>query len=162
LIIINIILIRVVIIIINFKNTQTMATAKEFTYEEVANHNKEDNCWIIIHDKVYDVSKFLDIHPGGADIIMDDAGTDVTTQFEDTGHSNDARKDMLKYEIGIIKSGEIAPGKKSKTSGGGGASSASVGANPGEARAMNPGLVVAGVVLILAVLFVLLNDHIRI
>jgi len=46
---------------------------------------------IIIHGQVYDVTKFLDDHPGGPDIIADGAGTDLTDQFEDTGHSAEAR-----------------------------------------------------------------------
>lgn len=31
-----------------------------FTLEEIKKHNTENDCWIVIHDKVYDVSKFLD------------------------------------------------------------------------------------------------------
>jgi cytochrome-b5 reductase len=125
--------------------------SKEFSYSDVAAHKSENDCWIVIHGKVYDVTEFLDKHPGGADIIMDDAGADVTTQFEDTGHSDDARKDMLKYEVGVIKAGEQKVGKTKGKSG-------AANANGGEsAQAMNPGIVVAGVVLIMAVLFVLLN-----
>ena len=37
-------------------------------------HNKRDDCWLIIHGKVYDVSAFLREHPGGEDIIIDLAG----------------------------------------------------------------------------------------
>lgn len=33
---------------------------KIFTFEEVKNHNKAGGCWLVIHDNVYDVTKFLD------------------------------------------------------------------------------------------------------
>ncbi len=39
--------------------------SKTFTKEEVAKHNKAEDCWIIVHNKVYDVTKFLSEHPGG-------------------------------------------------------------------------------------------------
>lgn len=42
--------------------------------EEVAKHNKQSDLWLIIHGKVYDVSKFVEEHPGGVDVINDGAG----------------------------------------------------------------------------------------
>ena len=43
---------------------------KVFTREEVATHNKENDCWIIIEDTVYDESKFLNLHPAGKNVIL--------------------------------------------------------------------------------------------
>ena len=37
-----------------------MAESKQFTLEEVAEHNSRKSAWLIIHDKVYDVTKFLE------------------------------------------------------------------------------------------------------
>jgi cytochrome b involved in lipid metabolism len=80
---------------------------KEFTLEEVAAHNAVEDCWIIVKDdgirKVYDVTAFLDDHPGGPEIIVDLAGQDSTDEFEDIGHSNDARKQLNDYVVGKIK-----------------------------------------------------------
>ena len=42
-----------------------MATVKYFTEQEVSQHTSENDCWIIVHGKVYDVTKFLNEHPGG-------------------------------------------------------------------------------------------------
>ncbi|KAF9143826.1 hypothetical protein BGX30_014671 [Mortierella sp. GBA39] len=53
-----------------------------FSVNQVASHNSENDCWVIIHDKVYDVSNFLNDHPGGKKIILKNAGTDATKQFD--------------------------------------------------------------------------------
>lgn len=43
--------------------------------EELAKHNKQGDLWLAIHGKVYDVSAFMDDHPGGGDVLVDAAGT---------------------------------------------------------------------------------------
>lgn len=48
--------------------------SKQFTAEEVKKHNKKDDCWIILDGKVYDVTKFLEDHPGGEEVVIDCAG----------------------------------------------------------------------------------------
>ncbi|KAF9430584.1 hypothetical protein BGZ94_005918 [Podila epigama] len=53
-----------------------------FSVNQVAGHNSENDCWVIIHGKVYDVSSFLNDHPGGKKIILKNAGTDATKQFD--------------------------------------------------------------------------------
>lgn len=52
-----------------------------FTAEDVAKHSRADNCWIIIDGGVYDLSKFLKLHPGGRGVIMPYAGKDATEVF---------------------------------------------------------------------------------
>jgi hypothetical protein len=37
--------------------------SKEFTYQDVAEHNTKKDIYVVIHDKVYDCSKFIDEHP---------------------------------------------------------------------------------------------------
>ncbi|KAI0318100.1 acyl-CoA dehydrogenase [Amylostereum chailletii] len=56
---------------------------KEFTAEEVAQHNKEGDNWIIIDSKVYDVSRFANMHPGGAAVLQVEsiAGQDASQAF---------------------------------------------------------------------------------
>ncbi|KAL7681609.1 putative cytochrome b5-like heme/steroid binding domain-containing protein [Plasmopara halstedii] len=83
------------------------AAAQEFTLEDVAPHNTAEDCWMVIREdsvrKVYNVTAFLDDHPGGPEIMVDVAGQDATDEFEDIGHSNDARMQLKLYEIGKIK-----------------------------------------------------------
>ena len=55
-----------------------MPELKTFTREEVKRHSSEKDCWIIIDSEVFDVTKFADMHPGGAQVLLDYAGQDVT------------------------------------------------------------------------------------
>jgi len=52
-----------------------------FTREDVAKHNTAEDCWLIIDNKVLDVTKFMKFHPGGATVIAQLAGRDVTEEF---------------------------------------------------------------------------------
>jgi len=53
---------------------------KGYTREEVAQHNTREDCWIILGDKVYDITMYIDYHPGG-DIILEAAGSDANALF---------------------------------------------------------------------------------
>ncbi|KAJ3477830.1 hypothetical protein NLI96_g10198 [Meripilus lineatus] len=48
----------------------------------VAEHNTRESCWIIVHGRVYDVTDFLDDHPGGSKIILKYAGKDATAEYD--------------------------------------------------------------------------------
>lgn len=52
--------------------------------------------------KVYDVTKYLDDHPGGAEVLLDVSGQDADEFFEDIGHSKDARDELSKHLIGTL------------------------------------------------------------
>ncbi|OAE22520.1 hypothetical protein AXG93_2423s1070 [Marchantia polymorpha subsp. ruderalis] len=73
---------------------------EKYTVEEVATHSSADDCWVIIHGKIYDVTKYLDDHPGGDQVLLVSAGEDATEEFDDAGHSTDAWKLMEKYVVG--------------------------------------------------------------
>jgi alkylation response protein AidB-like acyl-CoA dehydrogenase/predicted heme/steroid binding protein len=70
-----------------------------FSREEVAKHNKPDDAWIIIDDKVYDITKFAGLHPGGEKLLLDTAGTDQTKDFFGL-HRQDV---LLKYAPRLLK-----------------------------------------------------------
>ena len=53
--------------------------------------------------KVYDVSTYLDDHPGGAEVLLDVGGQDADEFFEDIGHSKDARDELAKHLVGTLK-----------------------------------------------------------
>ena len=55
-----------------------MGADKVFTEKDVEPHNSEEDCWMILGNpgekKVYDVTKFLEDHPGGPEILTDVGG----------------------------------------------------------------------------------------
>ncbi|KAI4307057.1 hypothetical protein L6164_030287 [Bauhinia variegata] len=75
---------------------------KVHIFEDVAKHNQTKDCWLIISGKVYDVTPFMDDHPGGDEVLLSATGKDATNDFEDVGHSDSAREMMEKYFIGEI------------------------------------------------------------
>ncbi|CZT44255.1 related to ACYL-COA DEHYDROGENASE, LONG-CHAIN SPECIFIC PRECURSOR [Rhynchosporium secalis] len=54
---------------------------KTLTRNEVAKNNTEDSLWFVIDSKVYDVTDFVDAHPGGEAVLKQVAGTDATEAF---------------------------------------------------------------------------------
>ncbi|KAG6896886.1 hypothetical protein C0992_005450 [Termitomyces sp. T32_za158] len=61
---------------------------------QVAEHNSANSCWVIIKKYVYDVTEFLNEHPGGASIILKYAGKDATEAYEPI-HPSDALEKNL-------------------------------------------------------------------
>ena len=96
---------------------------KGIKMEEVEKHSSIDDLWLVIDGKVYDVTPFMDDHPGGGEIMLSAAGKDGTQDFEDVGHSPHARELLKKYYLdefaGGVGSGGVGLAKKS---GGGGMS----------------------------------------
>lgn len=77
-----------------------------FTQEEVSRHNSIDDCWVIYNGFVYNITEFLEKHPGGAELILDKGGKDITELFEDENfhkHSSAAHNLLREYKIGILR-----------------------------------------------------------
>ena len=74
---------------------------RKVTLEEVQQHNTFDDCWIIIHGKVYDFSEWKDHHPGGPFVARMYAGKDATAEFG-TYHSRLAEKHMAHFCVGDV------------------------------------------------------------
>ncbi len=52
-----------------------MAEAKPvYKQTDLKAHMTEKSCWLAIHGNVYDVTNFLEEHPGGYDIILSSTG----------------------------------------------------------------------------------------
>ncbi|KAI4356416.1 hypothetical protein L6164_000440 [Bauhinia variegata] len=81
--------------------------SKVFTLADVSKHNTAKDCWLVIHGKVYDVTKFLEDHPGGDEVLLSSTGKDATDDFEDVGHSSSATSMMNEFYVGDIDSATI-------------------------------------------------------
>lgn len=82
-----------------------MSDLTVYKIEEVAKHKSTDDLWIVYNGLVYDVSKFIDEHPGGEEVVVDVAGTDATEEFDDIGHSDDAHEILQGLLIGKLEGG---------------------------------------------------------
>jgi cytochrome b involved in lipid metabolism len=87
---------------------------------ELAKHNSSQSCWLLISDKIYDVTPFINSHPGGDTSILQTCGTDATAAYDTKGgrgrpHSGNANSMLADYYIGdldqTIKTGpsKLAP-----------------------------------------------------
>jgi len=90
-------------------STPANGATKFYTKSEIATRNTPSDCWIIISNKVYSVSKYLTDHPGGASAIIEYCGSDATQGFATQnkpnggGHSSQARSQLSEYQIGTLQ-----------------------------------------------------------
>ncbi|KAI9681844.1 MAG: hypothetical protein M1829_000589 [Trizodia sp. TS-e1964] len=97
-----------------------MSTSKplvSLTYTEVSKHAAKDDVYIVIHDKIYNATEFVDEHPGGEEVLMDVGGQDATEAFEDVGHSDEAREILDKMLVGKLNRLPGDPGPPVKAHG---------------------------------------------
>ncbi|XP_061533321.1 fatty acid 2-hydroxylase [Phycodurus eques] len=75
-----------------------------FTEREVTRHCTKDSCWVLLGSRVYDVTAFLRMHPGGEALILRRSGKDVSRELEGPPHrhSQNARRWMEQYYIGEL------------------------------------------------------------
>jgi len=86
------------------KQPEPARELKEYSLEEVARHDKPDDCWIIINNKVYDVTPFVSQHPGGVAVLRN-VGKDSTEGFDKIG----AHKKKAKPEDELSKAQNWMP-----------------------------------------------------
>jgi len=70
-------------------------------WNEIIKHNTFNDLWIVINHTVYDITSFIQYHPGGHDILIYNAGKDVTDIFFDI-HNKDILKNAEKFIIGKV------------------------------------------------------------
>jgi len=77
--------------------------SKSFTTAEVAQHKGADSMYIIVDSSVYDITNFLNEHPGGPKILKRVAGKDATKQFWKYHNDGVLKKYGDKLKVGEVK-----------------------------------------------------------
>lgn len=87
--------------------------SKSLTMTEVAKHNTPADCWIVISNKVYNVTNLEDSHPGGRQAIISSCGADATEKFMTKGgrgsHSPKAQQVLQSFYIGNVNGVQVSP-----------------------------------------------------
>jgi len=92
------------------KPAPVTSTRLSLTSAEIARHASLSDCWLIISGRVYDVSRYINDHPGGAGAIAPFCGQDGTAAFANkgrsggSGHSSFASGLLNNYLIGSVGS----------------------------------------------------------
>lgn len=89
------------------QNSENSNSKETYTIADVSTHNSSSNCWFVIDNNVYNVTGFINKHPGGAKRITDYCGKDASAAFKNREgqgpHSSLANQMLVDYLIGVIK-----------------------------------------------------------
>lgn len=83
-------------------NTKGTDISTAYTLVIIAKHNSQSDCWQVIDDKVYDMTKYIPQHPGGRNKIISWCGKDATKIF-DLQHQPKTKKILPQYYIGDLQ-----------------------------------------------------------
>ena len=92
------------------KSATSPVVLKNYTKQQVSTHSTASNCWSIVSGKVYNLTKWIPLHPGGQAQIKAMCGKDATAGF--TGQhsgSASAKASLAKYRIGTVAAGSTPP-----------------------------------------------------
>jgi cytochrome b involved in lipid metabolism len=72
--------------------------------EEVSANNSASKCWVVVNGNVYDLTKWINQHPGGPDKILGICGTNATAAFtaQHSGQPNPAQA-LASFKIGVLE-----------------------------------------------------------
>ncbi|XP_071597523.1 cytochrome b5 reductase 4 isoform X1 [Heliangelus exortis] len=87
----------------------------EVTEDELAKHNKKEDCWICIRGFVYNVTPYMEYHPGGEDELMKAAGTDGTDLFDQVHRWVNYESMLKECLVGRMSAKPIAAPKEIST-----------------------------------------------
>ena len=90
--------------------TALKASTAVFTFEEVRAHDVGSDCWVVVGDGVYDASAWVNRHPGGATVLEQYAGRDITDAFM-AYHGGQPRAEarLKSMRVGTVTGARDAP-----------------------------------------------------
>lgn len=83
---------------------QSAASSTAYTLVEVGQHADASSCWAAINGKVYDLTQWINQHPGGPDKILSICGTDGSAAFN-RQHGGESRpaNELTNFYIGVLQ-----------------------------------------------------------
>jgi len=78
----------------------------EIAEDEMLQHSTANDCWLVIHNQVYDLTDFAPEHPGGASLITQLCGENATEAFQ-REHTVDILQLAQKYRVGDFASKQV-------------------------------------------------------
>lgn len=79
-------------------------TVNSYTFAQVSMHNNASDCWTTINGGVYNVTSWIDQHPGGAEAIIQLCGVDGSGSFNDQhGGQRRPESELTSFKIGVLK-----------------------------------------------------------
>eukprot|EP01006_Ploeotia_vitrea_P034272 TRINITY_DN65733_c5_g2_i2.p1 TRINITY_DN65733_c5_g2~~TRINITY_DN65733_c5_g2_i2.p1 ORF type:complete len:486 (+),score=257.55 TRINITY_DN65733_c5_g2_i2:137-1594(+) len=84
----------------------------EYTMEEVSKHDKDGDLWVAIDGKVYNLSNWAEMHPGGKLALLGLAGRDATDPYLGFHPVEVTEKRLPRFQCGIVKDYEEDPLQK--------------------------------------------------
>jgi len=83
-----------------------------FTLQEIARHDRLEDCWMAIEGSVFNLTDYIPRHPTRPELLESWCGTDATagmrTKGNDSDHSPRAWRMLERYRIGDLVAGESA------------------------------------------------------
>ncbi|PGH17655.1 hypothetical protein AJ79_01017 [Helicocarpus griseus UAMH5409] len=73
------------------------------TLAQLEAHSVEQDLWIAVHGRVYNLTSFAKDHPGGIEVLKTCAGTDGSETYDYAGHSSDAINTMQQFLVGSLE-----------------------------------------------------------
>ncbi|KAK5091333.1 hypothetical protein LTR05_001516 [Lithohypha guttulata] len=65
-----------------FQSSNFCGIMRTISGAQLAEHKSRQSCWLAVHGKVYDVTGFINDHPGGAGLLLKSAGKDATSAYQ--------------------------------------------------------------------------------
>jgi len=88
------------------KQQETSNKPPTVSLDQVSWHDQISDCWVVIYDRVYDITGFLLEHPGGEEILLEYAGRDATLAFRGIGHDVAMLQTLERCFLGVLPESE--------------------------------------------------------
>ncbi len=87
----------------NAETTTDISSAGTITIKEVAQHSTAADCWSVVNENVYDLTQWINEHPGGSGPVESMCGIDASTPFNNQHNGQGEPETALAgFQIGTL------------------------------------------------------------